>query len=288
MKLKYIVQPDNEAGTAVRGCGTIHMSEVRDTLTKLSDDLGFPFDLNDYTLGSTGKREYSGDIDIVLDNERWSHGPGSFRENLISLFGIEFTARNGAMVHLKYPIVNYKEELQECKPRSGFVQIDFNFGDADWERFYHFSPGDKSEYKGAHRNLAIAAICSVNTENLTQSVDQLGRCTSIVRWKFGSNGLIKVHRNSVTDVDGNWMRKQLDYVLAGPVINPVEIAVILFNDDRATVNDLFSLETIMSAVKRYCGLVEQERICRQMAHNFTDWKAGQNFYYPSEIREYLI
>ena len=68
----------------------------------------------------------------MLDNERWSQGPGSFREHLLSLYGTEFTARNGAMVHLKYPIVNYKDDLLESKPRTGFVQIDFNFGDAEW------------------------------------------------------------------------------------------------------------------------------------------------------------
>jgi len=57
MDLKYKTLPINEAGTAVQGCGTIHISEIQTTLTKLSDELGFPFDLNDYTVGSTGKTE---------------------------------------------------------------------------------------------------------------------------------------------------------------------------------------------------------------------------------------
>jgi hypothetical protein len=287
MKLKYKTPPDSQGGSAIAGCGTIHISEVRDTLTKLSDELELPFDLNDYVLGSTGKKEYSGDIDLVIDKKWWNNSPGDFRLNLIDLYGVDNTARNGAMIHLKYPIVNYKEDLLESKPRTGFVQIDFNFGHADWERFYHYSPGDKSEYKGAHRNLAIAAICSINVENITANTDHLCRCTSVVRWKFGSNGFIKVNRNSVTDVDGNWMKKQLDYVLEGPITDPSMIVILLFNDDRATVADLFSLETIIESVKRYCGLVEQERIWRQMAHNFSDWKDGINFIYPPEIAAYI-
>lgn len=288
MKLNYIVPLDNAAGTALPSCGTIHRSEIRSTLKKLSSDLKLSFDLNDFVLGSAGKAEYSGDIDIVLDPKFYTGGPDTFRQCLAEVFGKGNVARNGAMIHLKYPIVQYKEDLQEVRPRNGFVQIDFNFGDADWERFYHFSPGDKSAYKGAHRNLSIAAISAVNTRNLVRGKDHLGRCISVVRWKFGSNGFIKVNRNSVTDANGFWMRKQTDRVLEGPITDPVEIAKLLFSDDRATPGDLVSLETIVRAVKQYCGLVEQERVWQQMAHNFTDWKYGKNFVYPPEISKYLL
>ena len=287
MKLNYISTPTDLGGTAVPGCGTIHISEIKETLTKLSDDLEFPFDLNNYVTGSTGKSEYSGDIDVVLDNRWWGYGPVALRENLVELYGIENTARNGSMVHLKYPIVSYKEELQERKPRTGFVQVDFNFGDYEWEKFYHHSPGDDSEYKGAHRNLMLAAICSAVNKIESIEVDSLNRPISQVRYKFGENGLIKVRRTSQKDTrSGQWMKKQHDEVLDGPFTEPTEVVRRLLPVDGEPA-DLFSLETLMLAVKRNYGMTDCERIWKRAANNFYDWNQGKLFKYPSEISAYI-
>ena len=285
MKLKYITRPPSEGGGAISGCGTIHCSEVHATLTKLSDDLEFPFDLNDYVLGSTGKTEYSGDIDIVIDNLWYDAGYKAFHIDLVKQFGLENTSRNGAMVHLKYPIVNFDSTLDESKPRTGFVQIDFNFGDPVWERFYHFSPGRDSEYKGAHRNLAIAAITSsVNIQN-SEVIDEEGNPVSVIRWKWGQNGLIQVNRHKKM-IDDVWTRKVFDEVVAGPVTDPENIAQILFPVD-GSIHDLFSLESIIQAVKRNYKLKDRKLIFAKMASNFSDWNDGKYFEYPPEINRYF-
>ena len=285
MKLKYKETPASEGGAALPACGTIHLSEVRPTLTKLSDELEFPFDLNDYVLGSTGKKEYSGDIDLVLDDKWYSHGPTQLRNELEELFGKENVARNGNMIHLRYPIVGYNATLDERKPRTGYVQIDFNLGDSAWERIYHYSPGDESEYKGAHRNLAIAAITTVSGVTSSRILDGYDRPVEQCRWKFGPNGFIKVRRTSSKDRAGVWKRKQDDVALLPPVRNASEIAEILFPIDGKE-SDLHSLETIMLAVKRNFGMVDQERIWRRCAENFHDWRDGRNFIYPPEIEKY--
>ena len=287
MKLKYKQVPDSEGGAAVPGCGTVHISEIKSTLDKLSNELEFPFDLNDYTLGSTGKREYSGDIDLVISDDWWGHGPGEFRENLEEIFGKENVARNGDMVHLKYPIVSYKEELQGAQPRTGFVQVDFMFGNAKWKQFYHHSPGNDSEYKGAHRNLILAAICAaVNTINSTE-VDTYNRPIEQIRYKFGENGLYKIRRTSQKDKrSGQWMKKQNDEIMDGPFTDPKTVARILL-PCNGMPTDLFSLETLMAAVKRNYGMTDCERIWKRAAHNFYDWKDGRNFIYPEEISKYL-
>jgi len=288
MKLKYKTPPESEGGAAVPGCGTIHISEIKATLTKLSDDLEFPFDLNEYTTGSTGKRDFSGDIDLVIDDKWWGHGVTAFRENLEKVFSKENVARNGDMLHLKYPIVSYKEELQEAQPRTGFVQIDFNFGNPDWEKFYHHSPGADSEYKGAHRNLAIAAISAVVGVLEAPERDSQNRPIQLVRWIFGSAGFKMVMRRSLQDPrSGDWLKKQQDAVLAGPHYDPDTIAELLFRDERATSADLFSLETLLAAVDKYLGLVEKERVYKRIASNFYDWKDGRNFLYPDEISKYF-
>lgn len=287
MKLKYRTVPINLGGGAVSGCGTIHRSEIRSTLLKLSDDLEFPFDLNDYVLGSTGKKEYSGDIDLVIDSRWYSGKIFDLRNDLENLYGKNLVSRHGNMLHLKYPIVGYNSLYNQCQPRTGFVQVDFNFGNADWERFYHYSPGEDSEYKGAHRNLAIAAITAVTGTIDSRILDGYDRPVEQIRWKFSPNGFVQVRRISVKEHNtGVWKRKQEDTVLTGPVLNPVQISEILFPLD-GTADDLCSLETIMSAVKRNFGMVDQERVWRRCAENFYDWPDGRNFIYPEEIAKYL-
>ena len=281
MKLNYITPPENAGGTAVPGCGTIHKSEIHATLTRLSGELEFPFDLNDYIIASTGKREYSGDIDIVLDTAWYNSGAKAFRVDLAKQFGPENVARNADMVHLKYPIVGFDVSLQGYLPRTGFVQVDFNFGDPDWERFYHFSPGNESAYKGAHRNLAIAAICGAITEP-SGEFDSFDRPVSLIRWKWNPKGFVKINRHSIQDSEGNWYRKQVDEVLMGPFFDGPTIASILFPIDGQK-EDLDSLETIMNAVKRNYSIENQWRIWKRMASNLSDWKDGKNFIYPPEI-----
>lgn len=288
MKLKYIVEPLNAGGSAVPGCGTIHISEIKPTLDKLSDDLLFPFNLNDYVLGSTGKREYSGDIDLVLDYSQYNAGYKEFHKNLVNQFGLEVTARNAEMVHLKYPIKNYNILLQGYQPRTGFVQIDFNFGDEKWERFYHYSPGEESGYKGAHRNLAISALASVFKLSVSPILDFYDRPISLVKWKFGPKGLIKVKRQSIINPKNDkWSNKQTDTIIEGPYYNADRIAKILLPVD-GIASDLNSLETIIAAVKRNFGMVDQERIWLRIAYNFTSWKYGKDFIYPTEISNYFL
>jgi len=288
MDLKYKTLPESEAGTAVQGCGTIHISEIQPTLTKLSNDLEFPFDLNDYTLGSTGKKEYSGDIDLVLDDKWWGHGSKALKENLDALFGKENVKVYGAMVHLKYPIVGYDPTKDERKPRTGFVQIDFNFGNAEWEKFYHFSPGSESAYKGAHRNLALAAITFAVNKLESKEKDSYDRPEWEVRYKWSPKGFARVHRISMKDMrSGVWMKKRCDTVIEGPHFDPAVIARIIFPVD-GTEKDLESLENIMAAVKRNYDKDQQEAIWKRMASNFSDWRDGKDFEYPSEIDQYFV
>jgi len=285
MKLNYITPPEDAGGAAIPGCGTIHKSEIEATLLKLSRELRFPFDLNNYTLASTGKREYSGDIDLVIDTDWYTAGHKAFQIALEGEYGKENVAKNGDLIHLKYPIVGYQSEFEELKPRTGFVQIDFNFGPVKWERFYHFSAGEESAYKGAHRNLAIAAICG-STGAESKEFDTFGRPRSTIRWKWGPKGFSKINRCSIPTEVG-FLKKQLDVHLEGPFFNPAEVASVLFPVDGAE-KDLESLETIIGAVKRNYNKDVQERIWKRIASNFTDWKDARNFIYPPEISHYFL
>jgi hypothetical protein len=289
MKLAYITQPTDLGGSAVPDCGTIHRSEIKRTLDNLSSELSWPVNFNDCLLGSTGKREYSGDIDLVIDLLDWDiHNITGFRTLLENRYGKSSVARNGAMLHLRYPIADYNSDLDDVKPRTGFVQIDFNFGNKDWEKFYHSSPGEDSAYKGAHRNLIIAAITSVFIIEKSDETDTFNRPIQLQRWKWGSNGFILVERTSQRDKHSNiWMRKQNDEIIDGPFMDPEFIAQTLFIVD-GTAEDFYSLETIIAAVKRNYGMVDQERIWKRTARNFSEWSQGKLFTYPAEISRYFL
>ncbi len=287
MDLQYKVPPENAGGSALAGCGVIHRTEIGPTLTALSTELGLSFDLNDFTVGSTGKRDYSGDVDLVIDDAWWTTGVTEFALLLSRKYGHSVVTVNGLTVHLKYPISNYDIATSQCNPRTGFVQIDFNIGNPVWERFYHYSPGAASGYKGAHRNLALAAITFIVNKEESATVDSYNRPVWENRYKWSPTGFVRVHRESRKDPRTNvWMKKQIDTVLSGPYFDSAVISGMLFPLD-GTKQDLNSLETIMAAVCRNYDRDIQEKIWERIALNFWAWKDGRNFTYPTEISKYL-
>ena len=288
MKLKYSKPMPSEGGGAVPGCGTIHISEVKPTLTKLSDELEFPFDLNDFVVGSTGKSEYSGDIDVVIDKVWYDGSVEDLHKDLKSLFNTEEIVRNGAMLHLKYPIENFDKQYAERLPRTGFVQVDFMFGDLDWEKFFHYSHGSESGYKGFHRNIAISAITRATAIVFSHELDDYGRPVSLERWKWSPKGLLRVVRSSRPRANGapGWMKTQTDAVIDGPYKDIEFIAKTIFPVD-GTEDDLNSLETILAAIKRNYSRAMQETIYKRIAENFNEKDDALYFSYPPEIEQYF-
>ncbi len=276
----------SEAGAAVAGVGTIHISEIKSTLDALSSDLEFPFDLNEFTVGSTGKSEYSGDIDIVIDKQWCDISTEDLHKELKALFGIDAVSRTGSMLHLKYPISDFNKKYNERLPRTGFVQVDFIFGDIEWERFYHYSHGSESGYKGFHRNIAITAITSATAIVHNIEIDDFNRPVSIEKWKWGSNGLLRILRNSNRRANGSWLKTQSDLVIAGPIIDRDIIASTIFPID-GTPDDLNSLESIILAIKRNYSRNVQNEIFKKIAESFNKTADALYFSYPPEIEQYF-
>lgn len=286
MKLNYKVTPLDNGGAAVPGCGTIYIDEVAPTLTRLSEELGVPGDFNKYTLGSTGKKEYSGDLDVVMPDKWWDQGPVAFAEDLIVRYGEDAVKRIGNAVHLRYPIIGYDETKQESQPRTGYVQVDFNFGDYDWMKFFYHSPGDKSAYKGLHRNLAITSLCGTVRTIDSVELDSFGRFVEQFRWKFSPVGFMRVRRLSSQDEKtGKWKKTQVDAVIDGPYYDPELVVKTLLKD--CTVDDLDSFESILSAINRCFDEEQKEVIYRRIAKNITEHPEAPKFFYPPEITKYL-
>ncbi len=274
------------SGNAVPGCGTIHIDEVKPTLTKLSDDLEFPFDLNDYVLGSTGKKLYSGDIDLVLDKKWWSGGAKQLKQDAIQIVGEENVNLNGALLHIKYPIANYDASKDERLPRTGYVQIDFNFGDYKLLKMFNWAPGPESNFKGLHRNIAIASVAGVVDAEVSDQKDSFDRPVRQERWKWSPKGLIRILRTSKGS-NGTWNKTQKDIDLREPIIDQERIAQILFRN-KGTIDDMNSLESVIEAVKRTHEPNIQESIFQRMAYNFTEKSVVNGYEYPPEISKYFF
>lgn len=103
--------------------------------------------LVDNMLGSTGRKETSGDLDLGVDISKIS------KEVLIQQLlrkGIPQTdiRKTGDSVHLKTPILGDKS--------NSYVQTDFMFGDPEFQKF-SLNTGE-SDFKGVHRAILLASI----------------------------------------------------------------------------------------------------------------------------------
>ena len=144
------------------------------------------------TIGSVGKKDVSGDIDLVLagssfdDVDDW----GLDREHVLELFqGFKKRARTASDEQLmrRAVVVAAAEVIQnsdtdivpdmkgagsgqlflmapqydEAGERNGTsVQIDINIGDVDWLEFSHYSAVYKGNVKGLHRTQLLVSMFS--------------------------------------------------------------------------------------------------------------------------------
>jgi hypothetical protein len=112
-------------------------------------DTGYP----SRWLGSTGKKESSGDLDIAIDtNEASKEAVAAKLTQFVTSQGQdprEWVKKAGE-VHFKTPI--------NGDPDQGFVQTDFMFfPNVDWGTYY-YGGGTDSAYKGVMRNVLVSSV----------------------------------------------------------------------------------------------------------------------------------
>ena len=130
--------------------------DIEPTLNNFVNDLKIDnFDLNyvmNSLLGSTGKKNNSGDLDIILNTTpKLLYGQHDypifdkyhFRNILQELFPdshLYTTMFKMGIISVAYPKVNQRAS----------IQIDLIFGDKEYMQWSHYSPGDESEFKGVY------------------------------------------------------------------------------------------------------------------------------------------
>jgi hypothetical protein len=127
--------------------------------------------LVDNMLGTTGKKETSGDLDLAVDASKIS------KDVLIQALlkkGIPAAdlKKSGDSVHLKTPILG--------DASNGYVQTDFMFGNPDWQRWSLRGSPEGSPFKGMHRQILMASIAKAQG----------------MKWSY-KNGLVNRETNEI-------------------------------------------------------------------------------------------
>jgi hypothetical protein len=188
----------------------INQTDVKTTLAWL-DEMLPGLDLQNNTLGSTGIKDTSGDLDIAVDSTEVS------KEQLITQLTQwavsqkqnprDWIRKTGTAVHFKTPI--------NGRPDSGYVQTDFMFlQNVPWSKFVLGAMPADSRYKGRERNVLMNSIAKSMGYKLNQIAGIADRTTNKI----------------ITD-------------------DPDAVAKMLLNRS-ATREDLASVESILQALSK--------------------------------------
>ena len=186
----------------------IAQADVKPTLAWLEEMLP-ELDLQNNTLGSTGIKDTSGDLDIAVDANQVS------KEQLVAQLSQwaashgfkpeDYVKKSGTAVHFKTPI--------DGRPDRGYVQTDFMFmKDVPWSKFVLGAMPVDSKYKGRERNVLMNSIA----KSMGYKLNQVSGIADRVTDKLVTN-------------------------------NPDEVAKLLLNK-TATRQDLASVESILQAL----------------------------------------
>jgi hypothetical protein len=142
----------------------INQTDVKPTLAWLEQMLP-GLDVQGNTLGSTGIKPTSGDLDIAVDSsqltklqlttrlQQWAQSHGFKPE--------DYVKQTGAGVHFKTPIAG--------TPANGYVQTDFMFlKNIPWSKFVLGPMPADSQYKGRERNVLMNSLAKAMGYKLNQ------------------------------------------------------------------------------------------------------------------------
>lgn len=208
----------------------IHKTEIPLTLKFFSSTVKIPID-NLKLLGSTGKQESSGDLDLAVDVNKFS--PQIVHERLVKFLKPDHcTFQKGSNIgSYAFPIITDYGYL-------GDVQIDLMFVEnTEWAKFSYFSAGDKSKYKGAIRAILLSAVAtSIDVQGNGFSYDHDGSLLMRVGLGIDPNkGLKRMFKMRPLRKDGKGFTKTMKSV------TPEEIQqtfpLVKFSKEQVMIDD---------------------------------------------------
>lgn len=168
--------------------------------------------LQNNLMGSAGKQESSGDLDIALNmpntapfaQSKQIEFPKSIlkilAEKCRKILGFDYVYSKGikgGQLNTAWPITG--------KPDKGYCQIDFIWGEAEWLKFSHYSPGlDNSPYKGVMISTLFGVLAKIRKEwQFPEHVDDPLKRKARVGWAYDiERGLKRVWKAQKLDGQG--------------------------------------------------------------------------------------
>lgn len=224
----------------------------------------------DHLLGSAGKNPMSGDIDLNMRIDLYDQA--KVADQLTELLGADYVKpRPGNnQIFTAIPI--------NGNPANGYVQVDFMFGDYEWQKFSYFSPAldpsfagaryywrqdpTKSCLKGLYRTELIKALVAYNSDwVLEENGEMVARVGPTF---FHDRGCVWRYRHRPMRKDGTGRIKELKELTkeefleiypssisakADVIIDP-KMVVEMVLSERHTIDNLATFETTVLSMQQ--------------------------------------
>ena len=221
--------------------------------------------LKERLLGSAGKNEDSGDIDLNMRIEVYDQE--KVARDLIDLLGEDHVKPRPShnQIFTAVPIAG--------DPTNGYVQVDFMFGDYEWQKFSYFSarhdPSLRNHYwkqdptvsvlKGLYRTELIKALVAFNSDwVLEENGEMIARVGPTF---FHDKGCVWRYRHRPMRKDGTGRIKELkeltkeEFLELYPsaitartdvIKDPLKVAEMILSERSINLDHLATVETIIT------------------------------------------
>ena len=302
-----------ESGNAVKNVSRININEINPTLDALLTPLlkELKLDESDFAkLGSVGKKESSGDIDILLNTEKiaQTHNLTGAESDVLSecskiihdtatkLFKdmqIEYSIGLN-ITHIAFPIYN-KDGVTDR-----LVQVDLMVATGkdglEFGSFIYHSPNmlnGESKYSGAHRTSFLFALFHfiplnkgiANTEYFSEEYDgkNKGDIKAYSKYALSPKGLNIVRKSFMGKTKPTKNPKNLKEFGKFITKNPKEITKYALGPN-GTINDLSTFENIVEFIESG----KNKDLYAERKNIYNRWyDANKTMELPDEIKKYV-
>lgn len=268
MKIQEITEKKGGYALSDAGVTRIKQKDITATIKHISQLADIPVkDL--HPVGSVGKVDDSGDIDLAIDSH--SFDPETVHKLLMSKLDGQGTFNKSTNVASYAIPINGDEN-------NGKVQVDLMFTpNVEWAKFAYHSEGSNSKYKGAVRAILLSAVAAALNEPGTdhfeydgeELVIRAGRTVEL------SQGLRRIFQFRPKRKDGTGYTKTMKSVSidefkemfpsvevkGGQVIidDPAKVVKMLFGGNT-TPADVRSAEQVLRLIKKKFDQETQDKI----------------------------
>lgn len=293
-----------EGGHAFDGVSPILKENIKDTIEYLKNIVFVPLNINDSLwtseIGSVGKKDQSGDIDIAINMFELQNQFNVKSINDVKNILINQLNKNnipvrkvGPNIHIKFPIQGTQE--------GEFVQVDFfPSKDLEYTKMKLYSPSQhESKYKGVQRTNALGSLIKAVSMNIADDavdeerneyIDPDGRKYPGLRFQHvlmlddgfyqvtksfkGKKGIVKTAQRD--DSKTKFITRSFQ-----------EILNILFGENKYSISDISSFENIWNNILMDESFPYKDKIDDIVISLYNLFNKDENTIVPDEIIKYI-